>query len=203
MVIRKLASGPDLLILLEPASGYQLPGGALIPGETTQHAVLRVVAEKTGLNTTVIDRVLHSEENNFPGNAAVILHPTTVFSHPDPSSFDWARLQSGTEVKILRKEIGYTQISYQVPDNPLSPSYTTYQITGWVPDEVLTQKQSHHYYLVIFSGSTPPNWKVNVDQTTYTAAWFPLADVPSLLPIQTVWLESLISHLANHLFPQS
>jgi 8-oxo-dGTP pyrophosphatase MutT (NUDIX family) len=194
-VVRKLASGKELLILQHPTAGYQLPAGTVKPGETAQVAVLREVAEETGLAEAVIDTEIDAEDKLLPENQAIILHPTTVFSRPDSASFDWARLEPGTWVKILRKQIGYTQVSFEEPDQLPTPSYITYQITGWVPDEVLTRRQVRHFYLLRFDGRTPPSWKVNADHHTYTLFWAPMDEIPALVPPQDEWLGRLKKHL--------
>lgn len=195
-VIRKLASGRELLILQHPTAGYQLPAGTVIPGETPHVAVLREVAEETGLVEAVIDAEMDKEDKLLPEDQAIILHPTTVFSQPDPVSFDWARLEPGTWVKVLRKDIGYTQVSYEEPDRLPTPSYTTYQITGWVPDQVLTRREVRHFFLLRFGGRTPPSWKVNADHHTFTLFWVPMDEIPDLIPPQDEWIKRLINHLS-------
>lgn len=192
-VVRKLASGRELLILQHPTAGYQVPAGTVKPGEAPQVAVLREVAEETGLAEVVIDTEIDVEDKLLPEDQGIILHPTTVFSQPDPASFDWARLEAGTWVKILRKQHGYTQVSYEEPDQLPSPTYTTYQITGWVPDEVLTRRQVRHFFLLRFSGRTPPSWKVNTDHHTFTLFWAPMDEIPALIPPQDQWLKKLKS----------
>jgi 8-oxo-dGTP pyrophosphatase MutT (NUDIX family) len=196
-VIRKLASGPEVLILEHPTAGCQLPAGTVKPGETAQIAVLREVAEETGLAEAIIEAQIDTEDTLLPEDLAIVLHPTTVFSRPDPTSFDWARLESGTWVKALRRQNGYTQVSFEEPDRLPNPTYTTYQITGWVPDEVLTRRQVRHFFLLRFSGRTPPTWKVNADHHTFTLFWSPLEEIPALIPPQDKWLGYLTEFLAK------
>jgi 8-oxo-dGTP pyrophosphatase MutT (NUDIX family) len=196
-VVRKLVSGRELLILQAPTAGYQLPAGTVNPGETPAVAVLREVAEETGLVEVVIDTEIDVEDKLLPEDRGAILHPTTVFSQPDPASFDWARLEAGTWVKILRKQHGYTQVSYEEPDQIPNPTYTSYQITGWVPNEVLTRRQVRHFFLLRFSGSTPPSWKVNADHHTFTLFWAPMDEIPALIPPQDKWLDRLTRYLSQ------
>ena len=54
-VIRKLASGEELLILQHPTAGFQLPAGTVNPGENPRVAVLREVAEETGLTKYILN----------------------------------------------------------------------------------------------------------------------------------------------------
>lgn len=193
-VIRRLATGEELLILEHPTAGFQLPAGTVNPGETPRVAVLREVAEETGLSEVYFEKLLRSEDTTLGNNQAILLHPTTVFSRPDPASFDWARLEPGTAVKILRRTTGYTQVSFEEPDQLPKPNFTTYQITGWVPDEVLTRRVVRHLFRLRFSGSTPPSWKVNADHHTSTLSWVPVKEIPDLIPPQDQWLQVLIDN---------
>jgi 8-oxo-dGTP pyrophosphatase MutT (NUDIX family) len=194
-VLRKLASGQEILLFEHPTAGIQFPAGTVKPGETPQVAVLREAAEETGLSDVVIEAFLDHEDALLPENQTIVLHPTTVFSRPDAGSFDWARLESGTWVKALRRQNGYTQVSFEEPDRLPNPTYTTYQITGWVPDEVLTRRQRRHFFLLRFSGSTPPTWKVNADHHTFRLFWTPLDEIPELIAPQDQWLGYLTRHL--------
>jgi 8-oxo-dGTP pyrophosphatase MutT (NUDIX family) len=190
-VIRRLAGGEEILILKHPTAGYQLPAGTVNPGENPRVAVLREVAEETGLEQVFYEALLYSEDSLLPADQAITLHPTAVFSRPNPASFDWARLSPGIFVRVLRGQDGYTQISYEEPDQLPNPNYTTYQITGWVPDEVLTRRVKRHFFRLRFSGQTPPTWKVNTDHHTFTLSWAPLNEIPPLIPPQDQWLEHL------------
>ena len=99
-------------------------------------------------------------------------------------------MQPGIWLDVLRKQFGYTQINYSEPDQLPDPKYTTYQITGWVPDEVLSNLQRRNFFRLDFYGQTPVSWKVNTDHHTFTLTWFPLDDLPELIPPQDEWLSS-------------
>ena len=194
-VIRKLATGQELLILQHPFAGFQLPAGTVNPGETPKHAILREVAEESGIKNALVKADLGYQDTILPPNQAVLIHPTKVFSRPDPSSFDWIQVSPGLWLEVHRKKNGYAQITYKEPDQLPNPTYTTYQITGWVPEDALSQRQRRYFFLLNFAGQTPPSWKVNADSHTYTLSWFPLDDLPNLISPQDEWLSVLLKHL--------
>jgi len=194
-VIRKLATGAELLLLQHPFAGFQIPAGTVNPGETPRNAILREVAEESGLKNVLIGTDLGVQDIILPPDQAVLIHPTKVFSRPDPSSFDWIQVSPGLWLEVHRKQDGYAQITYKEPDHLPNPSYTTYQITGWVPEDTLSQRQRRHFFLLNFDGQTPPSWKVNTDSHTFTLSWSPLDDLPDLIPPQDEWLSVLQKYL--------
>jgi 8-oxo-dGTP pyrophosphatase MutT (NUDIX family) len=194
-VIRKLATGPELLLLRHPFAGFQIPAGTVNPGETPRNAILREVAEESGLKNVLIGTDLGFQDTILPPDQAVLIHPTKVFSRPDPSSFDWVQVSPGLWLEVHRKQDGYAQITYKEPDHLPNPSYTTYQITGWVPEDTLSQRQRRHFFLLNFDGQTPPSWKVNTDSHTFILSWSPLDDLPDLIPPQDEWLSVLLKYL--------
>lgn len=194
-VVRTFPTGKELLVLQHPFAGYQLPAGTVNLNETPENAVVREVAEETGLKNVSITASLGHRDTILPPDRAVLIHPTHVFSRPDPSSFDWIQVSHGLWLDVLRKQDGYTQVRYREADNLPNFSYNTYEFTGWVPDEVLSQTQRRYFYLLQFNGQTPPSWKVNSDWHTFTLSWSPLDDLPDLIPPQDSWLEVLFSHL--------
>ncbi|MEJ2759518.1 MAG: hypothetical protein P8046_13640, partial [Anaerolineales bacterium] len=160
-----------------------------------ENAVVREVGEETGLSHVPITADLGYRDTLLPPDRAVLIHPTRVFSRPDPSSFDWIDVSHGLWLDVLRKQDGYTQVRYREPDNLPDLNYYTYEFTGWVPDEFLSQTQRRYFYLLSFSGQTPVRWKVNSDWHTFTLSWAPLDDLPELISPQDTWLEVLLSHL--------
>lgn len=196
-VLRKLPSGPELLLLEHPFAGIQLPAGTVGLGESPRHAVVREVAEETGLKDLPITADLGYRDTIMPPGKAVLTHPTKVFSRPDPSSFDWIAVSPGLWLSVHRRENGYAQISYQEPDQLPNPNYNTYQFTGWVPEEVLSQQQRRTFFLLTFNGRTPPTWKVNSDYHTLTLFWAPLDALPELIHPQDEWLGVLQAYLTS------
>jgi len=194
-VIRTLPTGRELLVLRHPFAGYQLPAGTVNLNEVPENAVVREVAEETGLKNVLVSADLGYRDTLMPPDRAVLIHPTRVFSRPDPSSFDWIDVSHGLWLDVLRKQDGYTQVRYREPDILPDFTYYTYEFTGWVPDEFLSQTQRRYFYLINYTGQTPVSWKVNSDWHTFTLSWAPLEDLPEFISPQDIWLEVLFSHL--------
>jgi 8-oxo-dGTP pyrophosphatase MutT (NUDIX family) len=190
-ITRPTPSGEEILLFKHPYAGYQFPAGTVNIRETPEAAVIREVAEETGLANLQISKALGYKDTIMPADQAVLIAPTTVFARPDPTSFDWIKLQPGMWLDVLRKMHGYTQINYSEPDQLPDPKFTTYQITGWVPDEVLSNLQRRYFFRFDFQGQTLVSWKVNTDHHTFTLTWFPLDDLPVLIPPQDEWLNVL------------
>ncbi len=194
-ILRPAPSGMEILLLEHPFAGYQFPAGTVNFGESPEDAIVREIAEETGLPNLTIEKFIRYEDTLMPADQAVLIAPTTVFSRPDSTSFDWINLQPGMRLDVLRKMNGYTQINYEEPDKLPDPGFTTYQITGWVPDDVLSKLQRRHFFRFLFVGKTPFTWKVNTDYHTFTLRWYPLDDLPPLIPPQDTWLDILIKDL--------
>ena len=196
-VLRTLPTGKELLVLRHPFAGYQLPAGTVNLNESPENAVVREVAEETGLINVPIQADYGFRDTLLPPDRAVLIHPTRVFSRPDPASFDWIDVGHGLWLDVLRKQSGYTQVRYQEPDQLPNYSYNTYEFTGWVPDEFLSQTQRRFFYLLKFAGQTPVSWKVNSDWHTFTLFWAPLDDLPEFISPQDTWLEVLFEHMGK------
>lgn len=194
-IIRTFPTGKELLILQHPFAGYQLPAGTVNLNETPENAVVREVAEETGLKNATITAKLGYRDTLLPPDRAVLIHPTRVFSRPDPASFDWIDVNHGLWLDVLRQQDGYTQVRYREPNTLPDFNYYTYEFTGWVPDEFLSQTQRRYFYMLNFNGQTPVSWKVNSDWHTFTLSWAPLDDLPDLIPPQDTWLEVLFEFL--------
>jgi len=194
-VLRPTPAGRELLVFQHPFAGWQVPAGTVNPGEKPTHSAIREVAEETGLSSLSVKAELGHKDELLPPDQAVVTAATTVFSRPNPSSFDWIYMRPGIQVSVLRKQDGYTQINFEEADILPNPNYTTYHIVGWVPDEVLSQQVRRHFYLFEYEGSTPPSWKVNTDNHTFTLSWQPLDALPGLIPPQDTWLRVLEEYL--------
>ena len=194
-ILRPAPSGMEILLLEHPFAGYQFPAGTVKIGESPEDAVVREVAEETGLPNLTIEKLIGHRDTIMPAGKAVLVAPTTVFSRPDSGSIDWINLQPGMWLDVLRKKDGYTQINYEEPDQLPDPNFTTYQITGWVPDDVLSNLQRRYFFRFLFIGKTPFTWKVNTDHHTFTLRWYPLDDLPQLISPQDNWLRVLTEDL--------
>jgi 8-oxo-dGTP pyrophosphatase MutT (NUDIX family) len=190
-IIRTADQGIDLLLFSHPHVGVQIPAGTVNPGEDIETAARREAAEETGLNSLVLLRKLAEADDPPPDGFLLTTHSTTVYSRPDIHSIDWAHFRSGLPVKLLRHTSGFTQVCYAEDDRYIDPQYTSYNITGWVPDEALTAHRMRHFFLFTASRRSPDRWKVPVDYTTFELFWAPLDHLPPIVSPQDGWLKWL------------
>lgn len=174
----------QVLLINHPYAGFQFPAGTVEDGEDFEAAVKREVGEETGLQQVKIRSLLGELIEQFAGRVFT-LRAETVYARPDNSSFDWAVLPRGVGVDALREQDDFVQVSFVEGDVYPNPSYTTYQITGWVARESLTAQLCRRIYHLTCHEDTPPSWQRFVDRHTYTLVW---ADVTALPDI--VWPQS-------------
>jgi 8-oxo-dGTP pyrophosphatase MutT (NUDIX family) len=187
----------DFLLLRHPFAGNQFPAGTVEPGEDHAAAVIREAHEETGLPESALSivRNLGSRNSPPPEGYAFMDRAATVYARPDPASFDWATLPRATMPKLEgRQANGFTQVTYIEMDCFPNPTFNTYQITGWVRDDALTDQQIRHFYVLSFSGNTLERWTARSDHHAFTLFWAPLDDLPDIIYPQNTWLDALESY---------
>ena len=197
-IVRKGEVGLDLLLFRHPTAGIQFPAGTVDPGEKPEAACAREAAEETGLSgLRMVGFITVRDEGPVLGDHFVA-RATTVYSRPDPSSFDWATLRRGLTVELHRRADGYAQVTFEEPDRWPEPQYASYRITGWVPEDVLCKTAQRHFYLFHCESDTPDQWTVAVDHHLFTLFWAPLTDVLEIITPQRPWLDVLLEYLGEH-----
>jgi len=191
-IIRGANKNSEVLLLIHPEAGIQFPAGTVEPGEDIEAAARREAAEETGINGLVLMRFLGESDDPPPAGFLFVAHPTPVYSRPDANSFDWVNFRTGLPVRVLRHKAGFTQVSYDEPNRFPNPEYSTYTITGWVHDDVLTDQRRRNFYLFESHNLTPPRWTVNIDNHLYELFWAPLHHLPAIVPPQDGWLKWLM-----------
>ena len=190
----------EILLLRHPFAGNQFPAGTVEPGEDHAAAVIREAHEETGLpeSALTISRYLGSRDNPPREGHMFMDRSATVYARPDATSFDWAILPRATMPKLEgRQASGFTQVTYSEPDCEPDPTYVTYQITGWVRDDTLTDQQVRHFYVLHVSGVTPERWTTHSDHHEFTLFWAPLDDLPDIIFPQNKWLDVLNNEQNN------
>ena len=196
-ILHRKKTGRELLLFQHPSAGIQLPAGTVEEGEDPQAAALREAGEESGLQGLRVEEFLGSREERPVLGDHFITHATTVYSRPDPGSFDWAHLRRGVTVRLLRRDKGYAHVSFEEPDHWPDPQYATYQITGWVPGQALAPTALRYFYLLSHHGQTRPSWQVAIDQHVFRPFWAPLAGRPEIITPQAAWLDLLYEKLGG------
>lgn len=204
-VIRQREEGVDLLLFEHPYAGIQIPAGTVESGETPEHAVLRELAEETGLSNVTLHRTLDVAEDQLAEGQPLIAAPTRVFARPDPSSVDWARLPTGVQVTVERTAADFCQVTYREFDRVPDPKYVTMAITGWVPADHLATARRRYFFLLEPAGPKEEKWTVFADNHAFTLFWAPLRALPAIIPPQDRWLDVLragLGYSAVQMAPQ-
>ncbi len=188
-VTRSGADGRQLLLFHHPTAGIQIPAGTVEEGESPEAAVLREVAEETGLTEVRLVGCIGQRDELPPGFSHVILHTTRVFARPDLTSFDWAELRRGIAVRLLRREHGFAQVTYEEGNRFPQPDYISYQITGWVPEGTLAHSNRRYLFHLELVRSSPEEWEQFSDNHRFRLFWAPLDDLPEIIPPQREWLD--------------
>ncbi len=196
-ITRAGPAGVELMLFQHPNAGIQIPAGTVEEGETLEQAVLREASEETGLSHVRIVRHIGWRDELPPGATHVILHPTAVYSRPDPTSSNWARFRRGTAVRLLRHAAGFAQITYEEGDRYPDPTYITYQITGWVPEDALAGANRRHFFHLACDEETSTRWSVFTDHHTFQPFWAPLANLPEIVAPQGEWLEFIKNDISE------
>ena len=191
-ILRWGKKGHEVLLLRHPFAGVQFPAGTVEPGEPVAEAVLREIKEETGMEDLHLHAELGSKDEPVRSGYRFICAPTLVYSRPDPDSFDWAHFRPGATVRLERSQEEYAQVTYIEYDRLPEPTYATYQITGWVPQAVLVDKQTRYFFWFDCLHSTPDSWSLRADNHQFTLFWAPLDDLPEIISPQNGWISFLL-----------
>jgi 8-oxo-dGTP pyrophosphatase MutT (NUDIX family) len=192
-ITRQAGMHTELLLFNHPYVGVQIPAGTADPGEDPEIAARREAAEESGLEGLVLLQKLHVLQDPPPEGMLLTSQPTPVYSRPDPHSMDWAHFRHGLPVERLRQSAGFIQVRFAEDDQFIDPHYTTYNITGWVPETALTDQRIRHFYLFRAVKPAPERWELSVDYTVFQLFWSRLDDLPPIVSPQDRWLRWLPS----------
>ena len=190
-VTRTAPQGVELLLFEHPYAGIQLPAGTVENGEAHDVAAAREAREETGLTDLPPGRYLAAQNETLPGDSYMMLTTSRVYSRPEPTSFDWASIRNGLMVELHRTEAGYAHVTFAELYRRADPPYVTYQITGWVPIDVLTRDVTRYFYHFSYQGQTPETWPVDIDHHRFRLFWAPLMALPAIVPWQRRWVDVL------------
>ncbi|MEJ2433040.1 MAG: NUDIX domain-containing protein [Pseudolabrys sp.] len=148
------------------AGAWSIPKGMVESGDLLACAK-REFNEETGLTDVHLLDELTTMEIPIPEGHAYVLHSTTVYARPDPTSFDWIHLPRGLLVRTLAWAEGYTQVEYTEWDKVPDPTYASMRVLGWAPDEALTTETRRRFYLLCAASPTKERWTVFADNQRF------------------------------------
>ncbi len=179
----------ELLLFEHPFAGIQIPAGTVEVGEAIELAALREAREESGLNDLHLRAHLGTETIQLADDQRMIACVTKAYARPDLASFDWVQFRRGIQVCANRRANGMTQVTYELADDSLNPTFTTFHITAWVPDDALAETITRHFYHLEFRGDASVRWTVQTDQHTFTPFWARRDALPIIHPHQAAWLR--------------
>jgi 8-oxo-dGTP pyrophosphatase MutT (NUDIX family) len=194
-ITRQQEDTKELLLIRHPNAGIQFPAGTVKKGETVEEALKREITEETGLRKITIKNYIGKKDIPLLCNEYIISENTKVYSHPNPTSFDWAELRTGTTVESNRMQGEYTQITYREYDRYPKPQYISYQITGWVPIAILTKEVRRHFYHVVTNEEVQDEWEIVADNHKFNLFWAPFMNLPNIIEPQYKWLNYVRNEL--------
>jgi 8-oxo-dGTP pyrophosphatase MutT (NUDIX family) len=187
-VTRLNNSAFELLLFKHPNAGIQIPAGTVEENEELDSAVMREIAEETGLKNVTIKQYIGYLDEKPPNAMSFIMRKTKVYSRPDSSSFDWAEFRRGLPVKPHHKEGEFTQVTYQEWDKYPNPQYVTYSITGWVRSDLLCRKTRRHFFHLAVNGDVQETRMQFADNHCFQLFWAPFSSLPAIVEPQRYWI---------------
>jgi ADP-ribose pyrophosphatase YjhB (NUDIX family) len=183
--------GEALLLFRHPQAGIQLPAGTVEEGEGPAEAVLREVAEETGLTEVEIVEKLLVEEYDLAPDRAVLLEPCNLHREPDSASPRVGEpLTRGLTVKTVEAQHGYARVCYEEYRLEGAELVLLHQQEGWLPAAFLARRIQRHFFHLTCLTETPERWSVASDRGhRFELFWVPLSTDPGLVVGQDEWLR--------------
>ena len=201
-ITRWQREGPELLVLRHPSAGLQLPVGTVKINESLENAVLREVAEETGLADVKMVTYLGSIESTLSGNERVILLMTKLFTSPAyDSSSEGYMLGRGLPIRVTDNFGKYTAILCDPLDPDEQPPVRRQDVSGYVRSSVLGRHIRRHMFQLRPTVHTPDTWRTQADGHVFELQWHKLDPRPRLHPDHLEWLDSIYEMLVVNDLP--
>lgn len=198
-VTRQKGERAELLLLEHPTAGIQLPAGTVELGESVEAAVIREVAEETGLENVQIEGNLGQIQLNLPENEKIIARVTKLFDAPasDASSVGGFGLDRGSLVTVQKIHDSFAEVISDPLDLSQSPPVRVNGVRGYVRRSLLAGTAERHFFHLTLTGPAPDQFESFTDGVRFRCFWAPLTPVPTLHPAQQGWLDQVYPHLMD------
>ena len=190
-IIREREGVRELLVFKHPTAGVQIPAGTVEKGEDLETAVKRETYEETGLQFVEIENYLGYFENELAESERIIAETTHVYIDPNLNAIPYKKkLTRGLTVNYHSTRDSFTHISYVQYDRHPDPTCIRYNITGWVPNENLSDQKKRHFFLLTTQEKTEDAWELKSDlEHIFKSYWTPLSPKPQIISPQDKWLD--------------
>ena len=203
LITRVGVEGPELLVFQHPTAGVQLPAGTVEMGEAVEGAVLREVAEETGLTDVHLRHYLGKQVITLPPGRRMVLQLAKLLDTPSFEASSLAfTLSRGMTVQVVGEAKDgdrgrYFNIYYEEVDINQSPPQFLFSVTGWLRSSLLTRQVERHFFHLTTAAATPTTWPIATDNRIFKLFWTPLTPRPRLVHSQQTWLDDYYEQLLN------
>lgn len=188
LITRNIGYGIEILILNHPADGIKFPGGTIEDNELPEHACLRECIEETEIHNLVLQTKILDYSTKLRSDEYYISENTPLTSRPDEISFKWAKLPRGVRVVKEDSRENYSKIVFTEFET-MESSDITYQLRGWVKNNVLTQKSTRYTYHLTINSDVLIKNKITNDGFTYKLEWVTKTKLKDYLYNKNNWLQ--------------
>lgn len=208
-VTRGEGAAREVLVFRHPDACVQFPAGTVEPGEAISAAVIREVAEETGLTAVAIVGRLATlpEPTMSPDHCMITRGPISLRAAPDEKATAvnvplGHRMGRGVTVRRMRNaggyvvEAGYAQVGYEEFDIRGPHDWVLQEVfVGWLPLDAITTEVRRHLFHLRPTAPTPDRWTCDGDVPGCRLYWTPLSGDPGLMPWHDRWLADVREQL--------
>jgi 8-oxo-dGTP pyrophosphatase MutT (NUDIX family) len=190
-VLRRRATGVELLTFLHPLAGRQVPAGSVEQGESPAEAARREVTEETGLDTLSDLAAIGESLETLDGTAIAL---TDITLH-DQAGTEADRIKRGHRVLIERREGARVLVRRIVHDFNVKPPVELPTPVGWAANADFATQIRRGFFRASAQDDGRLSWLWHADGHDFRVEWRPLDHSLSLVDGQSVWLAAHLGQL--------
>lgn len=187
-VTRGVEPHRQLLTLVHPLGGRQLPAGSVEEGEEPIESAKREVWEETGVSD-IEEIALIDVETVHTDGSGYLSTPLGVRSDPDDSAPVSGLLPRGYKVCLRDRRGAWVNISHRIYDFNVTPEVVLHEVSGWVPQTQVAQILERYHYHLVAATDHRQSWTRVADGHLFQVEWVPLKPPPGLVTGQQEWLD--------------
>lgn len=207
-------AGPEreLLVFRHPLGGLQLPAGTVEEEEEISAAVMREVAEETGLDGVRLVRHLGSVPESPRPDGRIIARATPLYAEPRDGAatlpiplapgVSVPRAGRGLSCRLLREagrdvvEAGYVRVGFDMFHLGGGEWEVVDTVRGWIPVEAIATGVQRHLFHLEATLPTPDRWLHDGDVPGCELQWKRLGGSVGLVRGHSDWLARVLPLLA-------